>query len=113
MEALAVYDYPGNLPELENIVRRLVYLCTSGQPIDDSMLPEEVRLGKIKGLRPETKTELNLERLVADCERAAIREALRRSSGNKSEAARLLGLSRNGLAMKTNRLGLSAAGSRK
>ncbi|MEM7584925.1 MAG: sigma 54-interacting transcriptional regulator [Acidobacteriota bacterium] len=107
MEALAVYDYPGNLPELENIVRRLVYLCASGQPIDDSMLPEEVRLGKIQGLRPETTSELHLERLVADCERAAIREALRRSNGNKSAAARLLGLSRNGLAMKINRLGLS------
>ncbi len=109
MEALAVYDYPGNLPELENIVRRLVYLCPSGQPIDDSMLPEEVRLGKIKGLRPETTSELNLERLVADCERAAIREALRRSRGNKSEAARQLGLSRNGLAMKMNRLGLTVS----
>ena len=106
MEALAVYDYPGNLPELENIVRRLVYLCPSGQPIDDSMLPEEVRLSKIQGLRPETTSELNLERLVADCERAAIREALRRSNGNKSEAARQLSLSRNGLAMKMNRLGL-------
>ncbi|MCP3963504.1 MAG: FHA domain-containing protein [bacterium] len=106
MEALAVYDYPGNLPELENIVRRLVYLCPSGQPIDDSMLPEEVRLGKIKGLRPETTAELNLERLVSDCERAAIREALHRSNGNKSAAARQLGLSRNGLAMKMNRLGL-------
>ena len=106
MEALAVYDYPGNLPELENIVRRLVYLCPSGQPIDDSMLPEEVRLSKIKGLRLETTSELHLERLVADCERAAIREALHRSNGNKSEAARQLRLSRNGLAMKMNRLGL-------
>ncbi len=112
MEALAVYDYPGNLPELENIVRRLVYLCTSGQPIDDSMLPEEVRLGKIQGLRPETTSELNLERLVADCERAAIREALKRSDGNKSAAARQLSLSRNGLAMKMNRLGLKGQRSR-
>ncbi len=107
MEALTVYDYPGNLPELENIVRRLVYLCSSGQPIDDSMLPEEVRLGKIQGLRPETTSELNLDRLVAGCERAAIREALRRTNGNKSAASRQLGLSRNGLAMKINRLGLS------
>ena len=107
MEALTVYDYPGNLLELENIVRRLVYLCPSGQPIDDSMLPEEVRLGKIKGLRPETVSELALERLVAECERAAIREALRRSGGNKSEASRQLGLSRNGLTMKMQRLGLA------
>lgn len=106
LEALAVYDYPGNLPELENIVRRLVYLCPSGQPIDESMLPESVRLTKVRGQRPETVSELNLEKLVSDCERSAIREALRRSHHNKSEAARLLGLSRNGLTNKITRLGL-------
>ncbi len=106
LEARAVHDYPGNLPELENIVRRLVYLCPPGQPIDQSMLPEEVRLSKIKGVRPETTSELNLEKLVSECERGAIREALRRSQGNKSQAARLLSLSRNGLAMKMKRLGL-------
>jgi transcriptional regulator with AAA-type ATPase domain/pSer/pThr/pTyr-binding forkhead associated (FHA) protein len=106
LEALAVHDYPGNLPELENIVRRLVFLCPAGQPIGQSMLPEEVRLSKITGPRPEATSELNLEKLVSECERAAIREALRRSEGNKSEAARQLGLSRNGLAMKIARLGL-------
>ena len=106
LEALAVYDYPGNLPELENIVRRLVYLCPSGRPINESMLPEAVRLSKVKGLRPQVSSELNLERLVGDCERAAIREAMQRSHGNKSAAARLLGLSRNGLTMKMQRHGL-------
>lgn len=106
MEALATHDYPGNLPELESIVRRLVYLCPPGRPIDDGQLPEEVRLSKITGLRPEIGSELELDKLVGDTERAAIREALRRSGGNKSEAARQLGLSRNGLNMKMERLGL-------
>ena len=106
LEALAIYDYPGNLPELENIIRRLVYLCPSGRPIDEKMLPDAVRLQKLKGPRPETRSDLDLDTLVSDCERAAIREALHRSHGNKSEAARLLGLSRNGLSMKINRLGL-------
>ena len=108
MESLAKHDYPGNLDELEAIVRRLVYLCPAGRPIDDSMLPEEVRLSKIDGLRPSISadSELRLEKLVADTERAAIREALHRSQGNKSQAARLLGLSRNGLNMKLARLGL-------
>ncbi len=72
------------------------------------MRPGAVGVGKLSGLRPETTSELNLERLVADCERAAIREGLRRTRGNKSAAARQLGLSRNGLAMKMNRLGLTA-----
>lgn len=106
LEALAVYDYPGNLPELENIVRRLVYLCPSGRPINESMLPENVRLAKVKGLRPKMSSDLSLDKLISECERAAIREALQRSHGNKSGAARLLGLSRNGLAMKMARHGL-------
>ncbi|MDY7093279.1 MAG: sigma 54-interacting transcriptional regulator [Acidobacteriota bacterium] len=106
-KALLNYDYPGNLPELGNIARQLVYLCPSGQPIDVNLLPERVRTSTIRSAaRIDRKTELNLERLVADCERAAIREALRRSQGNKSQAARDLGLSRNGLAMKMQRYGL-------
>lgn len=106
MEALTTHDYPGNLAELESIVRRLVYLCPKGRPIDDSHLPEEIRLSKVKGPRPETESELQLGRLIESCERAAIREALQRADGNKSEAARMLGLSRNGLAMKMSRLSL-------
>ncbi|MCB1056448.1 MAG: sigma-54-dependent Fis family transcriptional regulator, partial [Acidobacteria bacterium] len=107
LRALLNYDYPGNLPELENIARQLVYLCPSGQPIDVNLLPERVRTSSIRSAaRIDRDTELNLDRLVADCERAAIREALRRSHGNKSQAARDLGLSRNGLAMKMQRHGL-------
>lgn len=110
LEALVVYEYPGNLPELENIVRRLVHLCPQGRPIDATMLPDAVRRATVKGLVTDTTGDLDLERLVADCERAAIREALRRSAGNKSGAARALGLSRNGLAMKIRRLGLAEPG---
>jgi DNA-binding NtrC family response regulator len=43
---------------------------------------------------------------VERLERRLIREALERSGGNRSEAARLLGISRNGLALKMDRLGL-------
>ncbi len=108
LEALAVYDYPGNLLELDNIVRRLVYLCPSGRPIDESMLPNEVRRAKIPTPRFDSGSDLDLEQLVSDCERAAIREALSRNTGNKSAAARQLGLSRNGLAMKMRRLGFDS-----
>lgn len=102
--ALTGYDFPGNLKELENLARQMVYLCDSGQPVDVNLLPEEVRLSGVGAImRIDQKSELNLERLVASCEGAAIREALRRSHDNKSEAARLLGISRNGLAMKMRR----------
>jgi DNA-binding NtrC family response regulator len=107
MSALLSYDYPGNIPELENIARQLVYLCPAGRPVDVNLLPERVRQGNIQSAsRVDSSSELDLEKLVGSCEQAAIREALRRTHGNKSHAARLLGLSRNGLAIKMERHGL-------
>jgi transcriptional regulator with AAA-type ATPase domain len=107
ISALLNYDYPGNVSELENIMRHLVYLSPAGRPVDVSLLPEKVRRGSLTaGARVDSASDLDLERLVGGCEQAAIREALRRTHGNKSQAARLLGLSRNGLAIKIERYGL-------
>jgi transcriptional regulator with AAA-type ATPase domain/pSer/pThr/pTyr-binding forkhead associated (FHA) protein len=107
MAALLNYEYPGNLAELENIARQLVYLCPVGRPVDVNLLPERVRQGSLQaGARVDATSDLDLEKLVGSCEQAAIREALRRTHGNKSHASRLLGLSRNGLAIKMERFGL-------
>jgi transcriptional regulator with AAA-type ATPase domain len=107
MTALLNYDYPGNVAELENIIRQLVYLNPPGHPADINLLPERVRQGILaSAARVDASSDLDLERLVGACEQAAIREALRRTQGNKSQAARVLGLSRNGLAIKMERYGL-------
>ncbi|HVS00768.1 MAG TPA: sigma 54-interacting transcriptional regulator [Thermoanaerobaculia bacterium] len=107
MSALLSYDYPGNLAELENIARQLVYQSVAGRPVDINLLPERVRNGTLfSASRVDQGSDLELERLVGSCEQAAIREALRRTSGNKSQAARVLGLSRNGLAIKMDRYGI-------
>jgi transcriptional regulator with AAA-type ATPase domain len=107
MSALLSYDYPGNLAELENIARQLVNHSVAGKPVDVTALPERVRNGSLfTASRVDTGSDLELDRLVGSCEQAAIREALRRTNGNKSQAARLLGLSRNGLAIKMERYGL-------
>ncbi len=108
MSALLNYDYPGNLSELENIARQLVYMSPPGKPVDISLLPDRVRTGTVSAARVDTSSDLELERLVGACEQSAIREALRRTHGNKSQAARTLGLSRNGLAIKMERYGLKA-----
>ena len=110
MSALLSYDYPGNLSELENIARHLVYMSTVGRPVDVNLLPERVRNGPIAATaRVDAASDLELDRLVSGTEQVAIREALRRTNGNKSQAARLLGLSRNGLAIKMERYGLNKA----
>ena len=107
MSALLSYDYPGNLAELENTARQLVYLAPAGRPVDVNMLPERVRNGTLAATtRVDAASDLDLEHLVSGAEQVAIREALRRTLGNKSQAARLLGLSRNGLAIKMERYGL-------
>jgi transcriptional regulator with AAA-type ATPase domain len=107
MSALLSYDYPGNLAELENIARQLVYMAQPGRPVDINLLPERVRNGPLTATtRVDTASDLELDRLVSGAEQVAIREALRRTNGNKSQAARLLGLSRNGLAIKMERYGL-------
>jgi transcriptional regulator with AAA-type ATPase domain len=107
MSALLNYDYPGNIAELENIARHLVYKAQPGRPADVNLLPDNVRNGHLTSTtRVDASSELGLEHLVSATESAAIREALRRTAGNKSQAARLLGLSRNGLAIKMERYGI-------
>lgn len=107
MSALLAYDYPGNLEELDAVARELVFLCPPGRPIDVNVLPEKVRTSQIQAAgRIDSSSDLDLENLVARTELAAIREALKRAHGNKSQASRFLGLSRNGLAMKMERYGV-------
>jgi transcriptional regulator with AAA-type ATPase domain/pSer/pThr/pTyr-binding forkhead associated (FHA) protein len=109
MSALLSYDYPGNLAELENIARQLVHMAPPGRPVDVNLLPERVRNGPLAtSAKVDTASDLELERIVSGAEQVAIREALRRTLGNKSQAARLLGVSRNGLAIKMERYGLKA-----
>jgi len=108
MTALLSYDYPGNLEELENIARQMVYLCPHGQPVDLNLLPEAVKESPIQAAaRVEATSDLQLDRLVAGCEESAIREALRRTGGNKSQASRLLEISRNTLAAKMEKYRLT------
>ncbi len=107
LNLLLGHDLPGNLQELETIVRQMVFLCPAGRPMDSNLLPESVRQSSLRAVaRVDSTSELELGRLVASTEENAIREALRRSGGNRSRTARLLGLSRNGLALKMERYGI-------
>ena len=109
MRALVGYAWPGNVRELEHEVRRLAYLCADGHAIDMRLLSERILIARDGGT-DAPPSSLKLEANIEHLERRLVRAALLRTSGKRSAAARLLGISRNGLAMKMARLGLGEPG---
>jgi DNA-binding NtrC family response regulator len=102
--ALADYHWPGNVRQLENVVERAVAL-TSGPVID----VQDIHLDGTPGKTPAAAQNNFLPEgmTLEQWEDSMIREALRRANGNKSQAARLLGLSRNALRYRLGKLGVA------
>lgn len=88
LEALLRYDWPGNIRELENIIERMMNYVESGL-IDIQDVPDEIR-------RPVIRT-VKAVRDLASIEQEAIRSALEEAGGNKTRAAKNLGISRSKL----------------
>ena len=97
------FHWPGNVRELENIVERACALAPGPfiGPADIHLdhVPDRNHSGQ-SPLLPEGKT-------LDQWEDELIREAYRRANGNKSEAARLLGLSRNALRYRLEKIGIA------
>lgn len=100
--ALNAYPFPGNVRELENILERATALC-SGSAIeaDDLQLGAEC-LAETKGGRAGETLDDYLNRV----ERQAIQEALEKTAGNRTAAARVLGISFRSLRYRLDRLGM-------
>jgi len=121
LDLLIQHDWPGNIRELEIEIRRSVLVCPTGSSLQSEHLGTlKWLLRKASAVQPEAapavgagpassdaKVPDTLQKRLDDVERSAIEEALQRSSGNRSLAARLLGITRNGLTMKLARLGRS------
>jgi DNA-binding NtrC family response regulator len=106
MKRLMEFHWPGNVRELENIIERAVAL-TSGDVIDVEdirldMSPARPRTSEAESGAPFPPPGQTLE----EFEDEIIRESLRRAGGNKSQAARLLGLSRNALRYRLSKIGV-------
>jgi DNA-binding NtrC family response regulator len=103
LKLLVDYHWPGNVRQLENIIERAVAL-SSGPLLDagDIQLDARATPSGTSGGVPFLPEGMSLEQW----EDEMIREAMRRAGGNKSEAARLLGLSRNALRYRLSKLGV-------
>ena len=111
--ALLAYPWPGNVRELKNLIERVV-LLEEGELIDAEHLPPEM-LGR---RHPPASSSAAAVRDVlspptlAQIEAEHINDVLRLTSGNKSRAARILGISRQGLIEKLRRLRIDEPSSR-
>jgi DNA-binding NtrC family response regulator len=105
MKLLAEFDWPGNVRELGNVIQRAVTLL-EGSTIDvaDIHLDSRSQRNNSGGqfVLPQGMT-------LDQWEQEAIRGALSRANGNKSLAARMLGLSRNALRYRLSQMGVADA----
>jgi len=103
VDKLTAYHWPGNVRELENIIQRSMVLA-AGETIDldDIRLDQGARALSSPGEIPFLPEGMTLDYY----EQELIREAMRRSDDNKSQAARLLGLTRNALRYRLSQMGI-------
>jgi two-component system response regulator AtoC len=109
MAMLKAYDWPGNVRELKNLLERIVILGVSGR-ISADELPPEVRFARVGAppppsgeypfVLPDTGVDLDA------VEKQFVEQAIARTRGNQSAAAKLLGMSRYQLRYRLEKLGL-------
>jgi DNA-binding NtrC family response regulator len=107
VEKLLGYHWPGNVRELENVIERSLVMCTGTRLEADDIKLENAparSTAAAQGGPPFLPEGMTLDQYEQDI----IREALRRADGNKSQAARLLGLTRNALRYRLTQMGLEA-----
>jgi DNA-binding NtrC family response regulator len=122
LSILEAHDWPGNVRELRSEIERAVLLCPDGGTLSsksfESLRPAAKppsgpltianhRPDKVDDTPPAGST---LSARVDEIESRAILEALALTRGNRTAAALRLGITRNGLALKMKRLGISAPG---
>jgi transcriptional regulator with GAF, ATPase, and Fis domain/tetratricopeptide (TPR) repeat protein len=100
MQLLEAYAWPGNVRELEKCIKRAVILADDRQPITVRHLPDELKALSDGVDEAADPAGLTLREHVAQLESHLIQVCLRRSDGNKSEAARMLGISYPSLLQK-------------
>ncbi len=102
LSQLRKYHWPGNVQELSNLCERLAVLLP-GREITLHNLPLEFK----QQVTPEAAVELPAAGLVlSELEKSLIQQALERTSGNRSRAARLLGISRDTLLYRLRKFAL-------
>ena len=103
LSSLMVYQFPGNVRELENIIERAVVLAKDGSTLTEDQISLHSDQPLDFNLIFPGEEDKKLKSMVEALEKKAILQALQRWKGNISKAAKSLGLSRPGLYQKIDR----------
>jgi len=102
LQLLSSHYWPGNVRELQNVIERACALAT-----DKQLEAEDIQLDAARNRANTASDRFLPDGMTLDqWEDEMIREALKRAGGNKSQAARLLGLSRNALRYRLSKIGI-------
>ena len=105
LDLFDAYSWPGNVRQLRNEVQRAVAMTAAGGLISPELL-SPIFAGSTDSPSPRRARNVTLAAAVERLEREMIDGALERTSGNVSQTARMLGLTRRGLYLKMDRLGI-------
>jgi len=106
MEALKNYYWKGNVRELENLIERVTLLCEE-PVIGIEDLPEEVRSAEVKKHITIPSNGIDFEKMIEEIERSYLIQALEKSKGVKTEAAKLLNLTFRSFRHKLKKYGIT------
>jgi DNA-binding NtrC family response regulator len=102
LRKLVDYHWPGNIRELRNVLERALIIRPQGK-----ITEEDILVGEDAGVTPAPPPPAGLQTLnLAEVEKQIILKALAEASGNKSEAARILGITRRALYGRLERYGI-------
>jgi two-component system response regulator HydG len=105
MDQLLKYDWPGNVRELMNAVERAVVLSRS-EYLDEQDLPLVIKNALPDEEKSPSRYAVPADLPLEDVEKATILKTLESTGGNKSEAARRLGITRKTLHKKLKKYGM-------
>ncbi len=105
IEVFKKYDWPGNVRELRNVIESALNLVNE-KTIYPRHLPDYIQQKTKEGIYNSGDNSLLLKEIVAKAELKAIKEALNNTKGNRTEAAKKLGIHRTALYKKIESYGL-------
>jgi two-component system, NtrC family, response regulator AtoC len=108
MKLLMEYPWPGNVRELENVVERAIVLSDSNR-VTLRSLPEQILGVQKEGVEPQwnPKGDLSVKRAQRAMEQSFIGQALEKTGGNRTAAAKLLEMSHRSLLYKIKEYGIN------